>query len=217
MWFTLYRKAQEDTFLFVTRLWLACYRNALGLNAGPVSLWVSLCFSSEFQVSRSTWNWNLELVRLFLTRILFLFELFVFFGQILWCIEFSLCFNFCIISEQVCVAPTASEAYETRCSLNFGTRARKITNKERLILNVEVRLSLLCSRFIETWILGLLSLLIIVRSSYYCHYVSNPVFLNLVCISQGGLQNTRKKACQKNWMFRWVGLYFILNWQPSVL
>ena len=39
---------------------------------------------------------------------------------------------------QVCVAPTASEAYETRCSLNFGTRARKITNKERLILNVEV-------------------------------------------------------------------------------
>ena len=43
----------------------------------------------------------------------------------------------------MCVAPTASEAYETRCSLNFGTRARNITNKERLILNVEV-----CKKFL---------------------------------------------------------------------
>eukprot|EP00794_Sanderia_malayensis_P020469 gene20469-22485_t len=52
----------------------------------------------------------------------------------------------CRTSFIVCVAPTASEAYETRCSLNFGTRARKITNKERLILNVEVDYKILSKR-----------------------------------------------------------------------
>eukprot|EP00795_Rhopilema_esculentum_P002970 gene2970-1224_t len=52
----------------------------------------------------------------------------------------------CRTSFIVCVAPTASEAYETRCSLNFGTRARKITNKERLILNVEVDYKILAKR-----------------------------------------------------------------------
>ena len=39
---------------------------------------------------------------------------------------------------QVCVAPAGSESYETRCSLNFGARARTITNKERVTLNAEV-------------------------------------------------------------------------------
>eukprot|EP00111_Clytia_hemisphaerica_P017845 TCONS_00052779-protein len=44
----------------------------------------------------------------------------------------------CLTSFIVCVAPSASESYETRCSLNFGARARTITNKERVTLNVEV-------------------------------------------------------------------------------
>jgi len=52
----------------------------------------------------------------------------------------------CRTSFIVCVGPTASEAYETRCSLNFGTRARNITNKERLILNVEVDYKILARR-----------------------------------------------------------------------
>ncbi|XP_047133022.1 kinesin-related protein 5 isoform X2 [Hydra vulgaris] len=43
----------------------------------------------------------------------------------------------CQTSFIVCVAPSSGEAYETRCSLNFGTRARTITNKERMCLNVE--------------------------------------------------------------------------------
>ena len=45
-----------------------------------------------------------------------------------------------------CAAPSASEAYETRCSLNFGTRARTITNKERMLMNVEVDYKLLTKR-----------------------------------------------------------------------
>jgi len=47
---------------------------------------------------------------------------------------------------QICVAPTASEAYETRCSLNFGARARTITNKERVTLNVEVDYRLIAKK-----------------------------------------------------------------------
>lgn len=52
----------------------------------------------------------------------------------------------CITSFIVCVAPSASEAYETRCSLNFGTRARTITNKERMSVNVEVDYQLLAKK-----------------------------------------------------------------------
>lgn len=52
----------------------------------------------------------------------------------------------CITSFIICAAPSASEAYETRCSLNFGTRARTITNKERMLMNVEVDYKLLTKR-----------------------------------------------------------------------
>ncbi|XP_065661607.1 kinesin-related protein 5 isoform X12 [Hydra vulgaris] len=52
----------------------------------------------------------------------------------------------CQTSFIVCVAPSSGEAYETRCSLNFGTRARTITNKERMCLNVEFDYKLLAKK-----------------------------------------------------------------------
>ena len=38
---------------------------------------------------------------------------------------------------QICIAPSLAEVNETKCSLNFGLRAMRITNVARL--NVEVR------------------------------------------------------------------------------